>query len=75
MSESEVPVVACDPLPQLVLSFALALLYVLELAPVAAGFGLLFQYPILSAGGTVSEVTERLFFEWRMAMVMLLVGH
>lgn len=75
MSESAVLVVASDPLPQLVLPLALALLCVPELAPVAASFGLRFQYPILSGGGTVLGVTGRLFFELRVATVMLPAEH
>ena len=75
MSGSEVPVVASGPLPQLALLFALALLRVLESAPVAEGFGLRFQCPILSEEETVSGAIGRLFFELRMVTAMLLVEH
>lgn len=75
MSESEVLVVASDPLPQLALLLTLTLLCVPELAPVAADFDLQFQYPILSGAGTVLEVTKRLFFESGVATVMLLAEH
>lgn len=75
MSESEVLVVASDPLPQVALPLTLALLCVLEPAPVAASFGLRFQFPILSGGGTVSGATGKLFFELKVVTVMLLAEH
>lgn len=75
MPAFEVEVVASDPLPQPALLSAPALLCVLGVAPVAEGFDLQFQYPILSGGETVLEVTERLFSVLRVAMAMLLVEH